>query len=133
MEVYKRETREIVRRFLLRQLSFPNCIAAVDAALAGLLPRLAPEQLDEVRAVMLANNGRVMEEMATRSQQKEKDGATLAKHWYVHCKQCRDRITLETYTGETVFRSRLDEKLTCPTCLKESTYSAEDFRTAKLF
>jgi len=63
MEVYKAETREVIRRFLLRQLSFPNCIAALDAALAGVLPELQPEQLDEVRAVMLANNATVMEEM----------------------------------------------------------------------
>ena len=68
MEVYKREAREVVRRFLLRQLSFPNTIAALDAALAGVLPRLKPEQLDEVRAVMLANNETVMEEMARRGQ-----------------------------------------------------------------
>jgi hypothetical protein len=67
MEVYKRETREVIRRFLLRQISFPNCIAALDAALAGLLPRLQPEQLDEVRAVMLSNNETVMAEMARRS------------------------------------------------------------------
>ena len=67
MEVYKSETREIIRRFLLRQLSFPKCIAALDAALAGVLPRLKPEQLDEVRTVMLANNHKVMEEMAMRS------------------------------------------------------------------
>jgi hypothetical protein len=37
------------------------------AARAGLLPRLQPEQLDEVRAVMLANNGTVMAEMARRA------------------------------------------------------------------
>ncbi len=67
MEVYKRETREVVRRFLLRQLSFLNCIAALDAALAGLLPRLKPEQLGEVRAMMLSNNEKVMEEMARRA------------------------------------------------------------------
>jgi len=67
MEVYKRETREVIKRFLLRQLSFPKCIAALDAALARLLPRLQPEQLDEVRAVMLANNEKVMAEMARRS------------------------------------------------------------------
>jgi hypothetical protein len=67
MEVYKRETQEIIRRFLLRQLSFPKCIAALDAALAGLLPRLQPQELDEVRAVMLANNETVMAEMARRS------------------------------------------------------------------
>ena len=66
MEVYKRETRETIRRFLLRQLSFPNCIAALDAALARVLPRLEPEQLDELRAVMLANNETVMKEMERR-------------------------------------------------------------------
>jgi hypothetical protein len=68
MEVYKRETREVIRRFLNRQLSFPNCIAALDAALAGLLPRLQPGQLDEVRALMLANNAIVMEEMQKRGE-----------------------------------------------------------------
>jgi hypothetical protein len=51
----------------LRQLSFPNCIAALDAALAGLVARLEPEQLDEVRAVMLTNNETVMQEMAKRA------------------------------------------------------------------
>jgi hypothetical protein len=68
VEVYKRETHEIIRRFLHHQLSFPNTIAALDAALAGVLPRLKPEQLDEVRAVMLANNEMVMDEMARREQ-----------------------------------------------------------------
>ena len=67
VEVYKRETHEVIRRFLLRQLSFRNTIAALDAALAGVLPRLKPEQLDEVRAAMLANNEKVMEEMARRA------------------------------------------------------------------
>jgi hypothetical protein len=62
----------VIRRFLLRQLSFPNTIAALETALAGVLPRLKPEQLDEVRAVMLANNAGVMEEMARRSPGKDK-------------------------------------------------------------
>ena len=66
MEVYKRETREVIRRFRHHQLSFPKCIAGLDAALAGVLPRLKPEQLDELRTVMLANNEKVMEEMARR-------------------------------------------------------------------
>jgi hypothetical protein len=34
MEVYKRETQEVIKRFLARRLSFPECIAALDAALA---------------------------------------------------------------------------------------------------
>jgi len=67
VDVYKQETREILRRFLAHELSFPDCIAALDAALAGLLPTLKPEQLDEVRLVMIANNERVMDEMALRS------------------------------------------------------------------
>jgi hypothetical protein len=66
VEVYKRETREVIRRFLLRQLSFPNTIAALDASLAGLLPRLQSEQFDEVRAALLANNETVMDEMQRR-------------------------------------------------------------------
>jgi hypothetical protein len=68
VEVYKQETREIIRRFLLHQLNFPNTIAALDAALAGVLPRLKPGQLDEVRTVMLTNNEKVMAEMARRGQ-----------------------------------------------------------------
>jgi len=36
MEVYDRETHEIIRRFLARRIGFPECIAALDAALAVL-------------------------------------------------------------------------------------------------
>ena len=66
MEVYKSETKEIIRRFLARNLSFQRCIAHLDSARADVLSRLKPEQLDEVRALMLANNARVMEEMSRR-------------------------------------------------------------------
>lgn len=67
VEVYKNETREVVRRFISHQISFPMCVAALDAALAGVIPKLQPEQLDELRAVMLANNEEVMDEMARRA------------------------------------------------------------------
>jgi hypothetical protein len=66
VEVYTQETKEVIRRFRTHQLSFPNTIAALDAALAGVLPKLKPGQLDEVRATMLAANATVMEEMAQR-------------------------------------------------------------------
>jgi CRP/FNR family cyclic AMP-dependent transcriptional regulator len=66
MEVYKRETREVIRRFLAHRLSFPDCIAALDAALADLTSRLAPEQLPPLRALMLENNDMVMKEMERR-------------------------------------------------------------------
>ena len=66
MEIYERETQEVIKRFLDRRLSFPECIAALDAALAGLIPTLTGEQLDHLRAVMLANNGIVMKEVERR-------------------------------------------------------------------
>jgi hypothetical protein len=71
MEVYKSETREVLDRFLSRRISFPACIAALDAALAGLLPRLRPEELPALRELMLANNEVVMKEMERRGQRKK--------------------------------------------------------------
>jgi len=37
MQVYER-TKEVIRRFLAHKLTFPACIAALDAALASLIP-----------------------------------------------------------------------------------------------
>jgi hypothetical protein len=66
VEVYKSETREVVNRFLHYRISFPNCIAALDAALSGLVPSLTGEQIAPLRAIMLANNKTVMTEMERR-------------------------------------------------------------------
>jgi hypothetical protein len=66
MEAYKRETNELINRFLLRRLSFPECISALDSALAGLIPRLRPEDLPALRELIMANNERVMKEMERR-------------------------------------------------------------------
>jgi len=66
VEVYESEANEIVRRFLAHKLSFPQCIAGLDAALAGLIPRLTAEQIERLRIVMLANNELVMKEMEKR-------------------------------------------------------------------
>jgi len=71
MEVYKSETREVLSRFLSRRITFPGCIAALDAALAGLLPRLRPEELPALRELMLANNEVVMKEMERRGQRRK--------------------------------------------------------------
>src|SRR5258708_14418766 len=76
MEVYKSETKEVLSRFLGRRLSFPDCIAALDAALAGLLPRLRPEELPALRELMLANNAIVMKEMERRGQRKKAKAPT---------------------------------------------------------
>jgi hypothetical protein len=56
MEVYKSETREILRRFRSGRLSYPECVAALDSALAALVPRLTDGQLEELRAVLAANH-----------------------------------------------------------------------------
>jgi hypothetical protein len=66
VEVYKSETQEIIRRFLARKISFPDCIAALDAALASLVPRMKHDELDTLRSLMLANNEIVMKEMERR-------------------------------------------------------------------
>jgi hypothetical protein len=66
MEVYKNECREIVCRFIAKRLSFAECIAALDAALAGFLPNMTGDQLPELRIEMLSNNAFVMREMELR-------------------------------------------------------------------
>jgi hypothetical protein len=71
MEVYERETQEVLKRFLERRLSFADCIAALDAALAGLIPTLTGEQIPRLRIVMLANNEIVMKEMERRGTPKK--------------------------------------------------------------
>src|SRR5665213_294723 len=69
MEVYRSETQEVIRRFAAGQLSLPACICALDAALAGLIPRLTCEQLPLLRALMLANNETMKYEMRKRESQ----------------------------------------------------------------
>jgi len=66
MEVYKKQCRQIIRRFLTQRLSFPECIAALDATLSDLIPRLNGEQIVSLRAHILANNAIVMKEMERR-------------------------------------------------------------------
>ena len=68
MDLYQRETTEILRLFLIRRISLPGCIAALDSALADLIPRLTAEQATRLRIVMLSNNEIVMNEMERRCQ-----------------------------------------------------------------
>ena len=53
-------------------------------------------------------------------------------HWYVDCKACGSRITLEIFTGQSAPSNRPDEVLKCPTCLNERQYLRDDFKTAAL-
>jgi len=66
MEVYKGETRELIKRFLNYKLSFPDCVTALDSALADLTPRLTSEQFAPLRILILENNDMVMKEMERR-------------------------------------------------------------------
>jgi hypothetical protein len=60
---YEHRTREVIELFLNDCITFPECIAALDAALAALIPSLSGEQLPRLRLVMLANNEIVMKEL----------------------------------------------------------------------
>jgi hypothetical protein len=66
MEAYETKTTEIVKSFLRHKLEFPDCISALDAALAGFIPRLTTEHIVRLRIVVLANNDIVMKEMERR-------------------------------------------------------------------
>lgn len=66
MQVYESETNEIVRRFLAHRITFPECIAALDSALAAFIPKLTAVEITRLRIVMLANNEIVMKEMERR-------------------------------------------------------------------
>jgi len=69
METYRRETQLIIKRFLNRRLSFPDCVAALDAALASLIQRISGQQIAPLRALILTNNEVVMKEMERRGPQ----------------------------------------------------------------
>jgi hypothetical protein len=69
LAAYKRETGEAIALFLDDKLSFPNCMAALEAALARLIPRVRREHYSAIRALMLENNEIVMKEMGRRVNQ----------------------------------------------------------------
>jgi CRP-like cAMP-binding protein len=56
----------VIKRFLAHRISFPACVAALDAAFADLMPRLTGEQFAPLRALILENNNMVMKEMERR-------------------------------------------------------------------
>jgi hypothetical protein len=66
VEVYKKEVNEILNRFIRHKIRFTECIGALNAALASLIPRLKPEDLAELHSVMLTNQGHIKKEMENR-------------------------------------------------------------------
>jgi hypothetical protein len=67
VEVYERETMEVIKLFLDRKLSLTACIAALDSALEDFIPKLKPEDAARLRIVMLSNNEIVMNETGRRA------------------------------------------------------------------
>jgi hypothetical protein len=79
MEVYRKQTQKILKRFLNREIAFPECVAALDHALAMYLPKTPAEELPSLRAILLANNETVMKEMERREKQRKSQAKHKAK------------------------------------------------------
>lgn len=67
MEVYRNETREIQNCYLGLQITLADCIVALDAALARFIPRLHHDELDALKAQLLANHELVIAEVERRT------------------------------------------------------------------
>jgi hypothetical protein len=71
MEAYRKQTQKIVKSFLAREITFPECVAALDHALARFIrKKMLAEELPNLRAVMMANNETLMQEMERREQKR---------------------------------------------------------------
>ena len=68
MEVYKSETQEILRRYRAGMLTASQAVAALDAAVVGLIPGLMPEQLKEIQAAIKVTEEALKTEAAMRGQ-----------------------------------------------------------------
>ena len=66
VDVYRRETAEILNRFLRKRLTFSECIAALDSALADATRRATHEQTVSLRILASANIEIVRKEMDRR-------------------------------------------------------------------
>ena len=62
MDAYEHKTRDIIELFLSHRISLPQCTAALNAALAALIPTLKAEQLPRLSAVLLANKDMLAKE-----------------------------------------------------------------------
>jgi hypothetical protein len=67
MEVYKSESREIIRRYLTGQISRDDCVNSLEAAVAGLIPFLKMEDVPEVLAVISETTETLAKEMKHHS------------------------------------------------------------------
>ena len=70
VEVYRSQTERIIRRFLRYRLTAPDCLAALDASLSRLAPKVPPGELDDLQSVRLAGNNKVSTEMERRGRRR---------------------------------------------------------------
>jgi len=105
MDTFRSKTREAIKSFLDRKLSFPDCMAALNAALADLTPRLTGEQIGPLRVLIAENNDIVMKEMERRASLPFDPGIMAALGNGVAFSDCRPGEVLYTQgdTGEAVF------------------------------
>ena len=68
MEQYRRKTQEILNRFLNNKITFDECTAALDKALANLVPWIRQECPVALRILTTVNNETVMKEVERRNQ-----------------------------------------------------------------
>lgn len=130
MEVYERETKDVIRRFLGHKLTFPACIVALDAALAGLIPHAANAAIRITRP----HAGEQQQSYGRNGTPSCLTNRMSFKHCYIDCKACGRRITLEVQNHDhaDAIQKRRAEKLRCPTCLIVSSYLGDEFKTATL-
>ena len=72
MDVYKAECAEILRRYRAGDITRHACINALDAAVAGLVPKLHPKDLPPLRALLKANNEAMVREVKRRKPSSKK-------------------------------------------------------------
>ncbi len=63
LEVYKRETEEILRRFRAKRLTLSQCVASMTSALANLDPAERTVYREALRTWVTANNEEVANEL----------------------------------------------------------------------
>ncbi len=66
MEMYERETEEIIARLLQDKISLSECTAALNAAFARVFARLDGEQLDSLRLRLMAIGDTLAKELERR-------------------------------------------------------------------
>jgi CRP/FNR family cyclic AMP-dependent transcriptional regulator len=66
VEVYKSETRELIKRFLNQRISFHDCVVALESAFDDFSSRATDEEVASLRSLILENNAIVMREKERR-------------------------------------------------------------------